>query len=142
MAVCLAAGALVVALPASVFTLSWTHSVERTVWRETWRVAGDRLVLEQADVSGSGAGMEPPDGATFSDGAWHYRPALPPLQKLRLAHSEFAGDYSLCWADDCEPVSSLVARGADGGIEITACLDRDNPAPASLAHGASEKRPE
>ncbi len=142
MAVCLAAGALVVALPASVFTLSWTHSVERTVWRETWRVAGDRLVLEQADVSGSGAGMEPPDGAEFSDGAWHYRPALPPLQKLRLAHSEFAGDYSLCWADDCARVSSLVARGGDGGIEITACPDRDNPAPASLAHGASEKRPE
>lgn len=121
MAICLAAGALVVALPASAFTLSWTHSVERIVWRETWRAEGGALVLDQAEVSGSGAGMEPPDGAVFSDGAWHYRPAVPPLQRLRLAHSEFAGDYSLCWGNTCEAVSSLVPRRDDGGVEITVC---------------------
>lgn len=145
MAVCLiAAGALVVALPASAFTLSWTHSVERTVWRETWRVEGGELILDQADISGSGAGMEPPDGATFSNGAWHFRPALPPLPRLRLAHSEFAGDYRLCWGDTCEPISSLVPRGGDGGIEIAACADGDWPAAAAgpVMRDRSNHRPE
>lgn len=126
MAVCLvAASALVAVLPASVFTLGWTHSVERTVWRETWRVAGDGLVLEDAEVSGSGAGMEPPNGARLRDGAWHYRPALPLLQSLRLAHSQYAGDYTVCWGETCEPLSSFVPRddggGIEGGIEIEPC---------------------
>lgn len=142
MAVCLAAGALIVALPASAFTLSWTHSVERTVWRESWRVEGDRLVLDEAAIAGSGAGMEPPAGAIFRGGAWHYRPALPPLEKLRLAHSEFAGDYSLCWAETCESVSSLVPRGGGEGVEIAACPDRDAMGPTSVARGASAQRPD
>jgi hypothetical protein len=121
MAVCLAAGALIVALPTHAFVLSWTHSVEKTLWRESWRVEGSMLVLDEAEVEGSGAGMEPAPNARLSDGAWHYRPALQPLQRLRLAHSEFAGDYTLCWSDKCVMLGKLVDPGAAGALEIFSC---------------------
>lgn len=120
MPVCLAAGALLVAIPVEAFTLSWAYSVEKTVWREDWRVAGETLVLDEARVSGSGAGMEPPPGARLQDGAWRYRPPLGPLQRLRLAHSEFASDYSLCWRDKCELLATLVDHER-AAVEVFPC---------------------
>jgi hypothetical protein len=50
------------------FTLVWTHSVERTEWRESWRVTPAGLVLTEARVKGSGAGMEPATDAVWIDG--------------------------------------------------------------------------
>ncbi|WP_372800150.1 DUF1850 domain-containing protein, partial [Paracoccus seriniphilus] len=32
------------------FRLEWQHSVEHVVWRESWAIQGDRLVLQQAAV--------------------------------------------------------------------------------------------
>ena len=78
MPLCSAAGALLVAIDAEAFTLSWTHSVEKTLWREDWRVAGETLVLDEARVAGSGAGMEPPADARLEGGAWRYRPTSHP----------------------------------------------------------------
>ena len=84
---CIAAAGAITALAASSFSLSWTHSVERTVWQEHWTVAGDRLVIVEASVEGSGAGIAPPPDAVLREGRWHYRPSLAPLRVLRLAAS-------------------------------------------------------
>jgi len=86
MPLCIAAGALVATLAAESFTLAWTHSIEKIRWEEDWRIENGRLHLVEARIRGSGAGMEPPDGAVLRHGAWHYAPVIPPLPRLRLAH--------------------------------------------------------
>ncbi|HZY67423.1 MAG TPA: DUF1850 domain-containing protein, partial [Devosia sp.] len=85
------------ALAATSFTLSWTHSVEKTTWRESWTVAGDRLQLIEASVEGSGAGIAVPDDAVWADGRWTWRPDLAPLPHLTLAASgATASPWTLC----------------------------------------------
>src|SRR5438105_5050565 len=60
-AVCLiVAGMVKAVLATEEFTISWTHSVEKTRWEETYRVDGDRLALIAARIQGVGAGMEAP----------------------------------------------------------------------------------
>jgi hypothetical protein len=120
---CLAVGAVVHAtLPATEFTLAWTHSVEKVRWEEDYRVDGRLLVAVAARVRGSGAGMEPPADAMWRDGAWHYHPAIGPLPMLRVTLSSYAGDYELCWNDHCAPLSDVVAvRGGIDVVEISAC---------------------
>jgi hypothetical protein len=61
-----------------------------------------------------------PDAACLSssleNGAWHYRPALPPLPQLRLARSSYTSDYSLCWKNRCHPMAEIagpVERSAE-----------------------------
>jgi hypothetical protein len=113
---CLAAAAFSVALPIQSFTLAWTHSIEKIRWEEDYRIEGGRLVLTEARIRGSGAGMEPPEGAVLENGAWHYRPALPPLPQLRLARSPYTSDYSLCWENRCHPMAEIagpVERSAE-----------------------------
>ena len=56
MSLCIATGGQILALVASSFTLSWTHSVEKTEWIEHWQVEDSRLNLVSASVQGSGAG--------------------------------------------------------------------------------------
>ena len=65
---CLIAGAMTLALASPGFTLSWTHSVEKITWRESWAITGTGLRLTEAAVKGSGAGMEPGDGAVLRNG--------------------------------------------------------------------------
>jgi hypothetical protein len=125
MPVCLAvAGALMAALPAEAFSLVWSHSVEKTEWREEWSVEGDRLRLAEAAVRGSGAGMEPPIDAAFVDSEWRYQPGVPPLRRLALANSEFGGQYRLCWSGGCRPLASLLPPGAVGAVELYPCQDQ------------------
>jgi hypothetical protein len=123
MPLCLAAGAIAATLATESFTLAWTHSIEKARWEEDWRVAGRSLVLDEARVRGSGAGMEPPPGAVFADGAWRYRPALPPQAVVRLAHSPYTAGYELCAADRCAPLADHLP-GIDNTavIEIRSCL--------------------
>lgn len=104
----LASGALAAALPVGAFTLAWTHSVEKTEWREDWSVRDGALVVERARIRGSGAGMEPPQGAVLADGWWEYVPDLPPQKELVLARSGFTADYTLCWDGQCRPLAELV----------------------------------
>lgn len=107
-ALCLAAGAASVHLALASFTLSWTHSVEKILWEEDWRVAGQGLVLEESRVRGSGAGMDPPEGAVLEAGSWHYRPDLPPLPELILARSGATADWRLCIKGTCTPLGELL----------------------------------
>lgn len=109
-------------LPLTVFTLAWTHSVERLRWEEDYRVAGDRLELVEARIQGSGAGMEPPPDARLEAGWWRYRPDLPPLPELTLAGSGFAGDHELCAGRSCRPLSRWRPPGAGSApIRIRPC---------------------
>ena len=139
MSLCLTAGAKVLTVAVELFTLTWTHSVERTEWRETWAVENGELVLAEASVEGSGAGMEIPDGAVLRDGAWHYRPALPPQARVAFADAGRDGsDWTLCDERACIDLRDalpVVGRG----FTMRACED-DGRAIASLDHSSPPER--
>jgi hypothetical protein len=106
--ICLAAGLLAASLPLSSFTLAWTHSIEKLRWEEDYRVVAGKLVLEEARIRGAGAGMEPPPDARFENGVWHYRPALPPLERLTLTHSPYTAGYEVCTAGACNQLAGIL----------------------------------
>ena len=85
MSLCILAAGKTTVLAVSAFTLSWTHSVEKTRWEEDWRVTPAGLEIVEARVKGSGAGMEPPEGAVLKDGWWTYdrRSACGPSSSLQ-----------------------------------------------------------
>jgi hypothetical protein len=115
---CILAAGRTIALAATAFTLSWTHSVEKTRWEEDWRLAPSGLELVEARVKGSGAGMEPPAGAVLEGGWWTYRPALPPLPALVLASSGATGaGWTLCADGRCMEIGA--AAGA--AVELGSC---------------------
>ena len=117
--ICVGEGAGALALAASAFTLSWTHSVERTEWRERWVVERGALRLTDASVMGSGAGIDPPEGAVLRDGAYHWRPTLPPVPQLALAAS---GATPSGWTL-CPSKGACVLLGTTPGepIAVRAC---------------------
>jgi hypothetical protein len=115
---CVAAAALSVALPIQSFTLEWTHSIEKIRWEEDYRITAGGFELVEARIRGSGAGMEPPEGAVLKDGAWHYRPPLPLLPQLLLARSPYTADYKLCWDGRCRPMAEI-AGPVDKAPELT-----------------------
>jgi hypothetical protein len=121
-ALCLSAGSLQVTLPlpSAQFTLRWQHSIEKIAWDEDYELAGPWLHLSQARIRGSGAGMEPPEGATLFDGAWHYRLADPWRREIVLARSEFVPDYQLCWTGQCQALWHWVPLAA-GPTTVRAC---------------------
>ncbi|MGD9510423.1 MAG: DUF1850 domain-containing protein [Geminicoccaceae bacterium] len=125
MALCLLAGAFAAQLAVTDFTLAWTHSVERVRWEEDWRVEGNRLVLTESRIKGSGAGMEPPPDAVLADGFWHYRPPLAPLERIELARSGAVGDWQLCLAGSCRDLTAYLPADAPTGVPVTAraCSD-------------------
>ncbi len=97
MSVCATVAGLATLVAAAEFTLSWTHSVERTEWREHWTSGPEGLSLVEARVRGSGAGMDPGEGARLEDGWWVWEPALPAVASLVLAASgETGGGWTLC----------------------------------------------
>lgn len=108
-------------VPATQFTLAWTHSIEKTAWQEDYRVehgpdARPRLLLERARIRGSGAGMEPPAHAALQDGWYHYVPQEQPCGPLRLTRSGYTPDYSWCAQEKCRPLGDLLP--SDGGITL------------------------
>lgn len=105
-------------LPTLAFTLTWIHSVEHTEWQEDYRIAAGRLLLVEARIQGSGAGMEPPPDAVLKDGWWHYRPDLPPLPELRLTRSSTTADYRLCWAGACHPLGLVAPAKGEGSVTV------------------------
>ena len=114
MMLCIAAAGIITALATPSFTLSWTHSVERTQWQESWSVEEGGLRLVAASVEGSGAGIAVPDDAVWADGRWTYAPRLPLLESLDLAASGMTpSPWTLCPADDeCLTLGSEPGQGA------------------------------
>jgi len=122
---CLSAGLIVATLPLQAFTLAWTHSIEKIRWEEDYRIIAShppRLLLAEARIRGSGAGMEPPAGAELIQGVWHYRPNLPPLETLRLSHSPYTAGYEICNDGHCRQLAEILTGIADiQAIVIAPC---------------------
>lgn len=107
MSLCVAAGAVVLALAVPEFELSWTHSVTRGLWWERWEVNAEGLRPVEARISGSGAGMEPPEDARLVDGVWSYAPQLSPQREVFLAASgATGGGWTLCAAGACHSLGA------------------------------------
>lgn len=87
MSLCILTGAKTLALAATAFTLSWTHSVEKIRWEEHWKATPAGLVVTEGRIEGSGAGMDPPPDAILKDGAFVYTPHVPPIPDLVLGSS-------------------------------------------------------
>ncbi|MCQ8782270.1 DUF1850 domain-containing protein [Mangrovibrevibacter kandeliae] len=95
--ICIATGGKLITLAATAFTLSWTHSVEKTRWEEHWSAGPEGLTVVEGRIEGSGAGMDPPPDAVLKDGAYVYHPHVPPLPELVLAASgATVGGWTLC----------------------------------------------
>ncbi len=93
-------GALLWRSEAPDITLRWTHSVQQTTWEEVWRREGDQLLLAEARIEGSGAGMEPPPEARKDGRFWVWLP-MQRVPEVRLAQSGAAGAWALCDAAGC-----------------------------------------
>lgn len=121
MSVCLYTGGKAITVAASLFTLSWTHSVEKIRWDEDWRLTPAGLEIVEARVKGTGAGMEIPDGAVMKDGVWAYRPRLDARPEIVLAASgATVGGWTICGESGCRDF------GAEAGaaIIIRACSSK------------------
>lgn len=107
-ALCILSAGKTTALAATFFTLSWTHSIEKTRWEEDWRITPAGLQIVEARIKGSGAGMEPPADAALKDGWWVYVPKTAPQPSLRLAASgATSGGWTLCAADACRELGAV-----------------------------------
>ena len=113
MSLCLLAAALTVPLTGDTVTLAWSHSVEHVRWEETWRDTPEGLVLVEARVKGSGAGMDPPPEAHLEDGFWAWTPAIPPLAEVVLRRSGATADWELCHDGACRSMAALLPPEAD-----------------------------
>ncbi|QCG95599.1 DUF1850 domain-containing protein [Azospirillum sp. TSA2s] len=114
-------GALLASLPGTQFTLSWTHSIEKTEWRESWAVEAGQLRPTEARIRGTGAGMEPgPDARLTADGWLVWTPGLPPQDSVTLAASGFTGEHRLCAGADCRPLSGWIGV-KDQPVAMRAC---------------------
>jgi hypothetical protein len=114
MAVCLAGAGELLRIAATAFTLSWTHTIEKTLWVESWMVTRQALVLTEVKIKGSGAGMEPPAEARLVDGwyVWHPDDQQRPAISLRRAPE--AGDWTFCASSvPCAPLGKILPAAAD-----------------------------
>lgn len=128
------AGAVWAEVPTPAFTLAWMHTIEKIRWEEDYRVTPEGLLLGEARVKGSGAGMEIPDGAELREGSWHYQRQLPPLQPLRLGRTPEAGDYQLCFNQRCHLLSAWLGppQATQPALELWSC---ELSSPAAAAPG-------
>lgn len=118
--ICLIAGAKTTKVAALAFTLSWTHSVQKTTWEEDWRITPAGLHIVEARVESSGAGMEPGDDARFDGRFWRWKPELPTLPELALRRSDAVPQgWSFCAAGTCRRVADA-AESADI-VRVTPC---------------------
>jgi hypothetical protein len=127
----LVAGVVRATLSTNDFSLAWTHSVEKTRWEERYRVERGALVLVEARVAGTGAGMEPPATARLVEGMWTWRPRTS-LPELRLTRSSYTADYTLCWRGRCRELGALVGSTPEGAAVVVR--------PCAVAEAASRRR--
>jgi len=117
LSLCLASAGIVKALSIATFTLVWTHSIEKVDWQEDWRVTSEGLLMTQARVKGSGAGMEPPPGARLINGWYQWRPDRGPMPQVVLGNSGAAGEWRLCHDGNCRTLSEIF--GHPIGVNVT-----------------------
>ncbi|MFG1193225.1 DUF1850 domain-containing protein [Xanthobacter flavus] len=116
---CLVSGATVVRLAAAI-TLAWTHSVQKSVWQEDWRATPAGLELTEVRVEGSGAGMEPPEGAVLKGRFYVAHPVLAPQREVILRRSGATADWQVCIPGTCRPMAEFVPPEADP-VTLTTC---------------------
>ena len=118
MSLCILAAGKTTVIAASVFSLSWMHSVQKSQWLEEWQVTPAGLVLREARIKGSGAGMEPPDGSRLIDGWWVYTPDLAAQKSVTLASSGMTGGgWQLCAVGQCMDLGQT----AGAPIKLSPC---------------------
>lgn len=95
------AGKSAACLAGLLFSLSWTHSVEKTEWVEYWQLKDEQLVLKETFVKGSGAGIDPAPNAVLDKGWYRWAPESPVrIPAISLANSELTPDnWMLCVLD-------------------------------------------
>lgn len=121
---CLLVAGLLAAQLGDAVTLRWAHSIEKIVWEEDYVAHASGLRLIEARVRGTGAGMEPPEGAVLKGGAWHYVPRLTTLPKVSLRHTPHAPPYVICADSRCQPVDHwLPGLPEDTVIDLRPCAD-------------------
>ncbi|MCT8162364.1 MULTISPECIES: DUF1850 domain-containing protein [unclassified Pseudomonas] len=129
------AGVVWTSLPLQAFTLAWNHSIEKIRWEEDYQVTPEGLLLKEARVRGSGAGMEIPDQAQLRDGTWHYTRQMPALQPLHAGRTPEAGDYQICTQAGCQPLAHWLGppRKDIAAVDFWACplpaIRADNSVP-------------
>jgi hypothetical protein len=113
MNVCLLDGLKEIVLAAGSFTLAWSHSVEKTRWEEDWLVGQAGFHLVEARIQGTGAGMEPPEGAVFDGHVWRWQPQAHFQQdRLILARSGATGStWEICSEGTCRAIPETGAEG-------------------------------
>ncbi len=122
-ALCIASASGIAKIAVTAFTLSWTHSVEKTRWEEDWRVTPAGLEIIEARVEGSGAGMDPPDGSRFDGKFWRWKPPLKPLPELALRRSDAVPQgWTFCAEGRCRPIADA-AEKADI-VRLSPCLEQ------------------
>lgn len=126
MSLCIVAAGAVLSIAATNFSLSWTHTVERTEWREAWHVVPGGLVLDEAAVRGSGAGMEPPPEARLVEGFYRWRPDPAAVPEVVLRRAPQAGDWRLCAGERCSPLGEWIGRDADP-VTLRPCPEPRTP---------------
>lgn len=107
---CVASAGVIKTLAVAVFTLAWTHSIEKTEWQEDWRVTPQGLELITARVKGSGAGMEPAPEARLVDGWFQWPVTRPAQREVLLGNSGLAGEWWLCSEGNCRSLSEIVGH--------------------------------
>jgi hypothetical protein len=111
-ALCVLGSGVALRIAASAFTLSWTHTVEKTLWLERWSVAPDHLLLTEAEVEGSGAGMDPAPDARLVGDRYVWRPDET-RKSVILRRDPHAGDWRLCAAGRCAMLGDWLGVDAD-----------------------------
>ena len=118
MSLCILAVGKTTMLAVSAFTLSWSHSVEKTRWEEDWRVTPAGLEIVEARVKGSGAGVDPPEGAVLKNGWWAYEPRVGVRPTVKLAASGATGaGWTLCAGQTCMELGAEAGEG----VELSVC---------------------
>jgi hypothetical protein len=124
LSLCLASAGVAKALSLAVFTLVWTHSIEKVDWQEDWRVTPAGLELVEARVKGSGAGMEPPPEARLVDGWFTWRPARRALAEVALGNSGAAGEWRLCADGHCRTLSDILEHTVGANVTTMRACER------------------
>ena len=118
MSLCILAAAKTSIVAASLFTLSWSHSVEKIEWQEDWKIENSYLEIIEARVQGSGAGMDPPEGSKLKQGWWTYKPNQIKVKELLLATSDTnLENWKICFNGNCQ----ILKKNNENPIKLYPC---------------------